>query len=228
MVGGFEDGSRREGARPAGRADRKGARARAWWAAVAGAALLVQGGVAVAQQRPSAVPGRTAGAAVVACDFSGWSVDRDHFGLAVRYEPNEASAVLARLPPPKLIGPDEVAVLVRVTGYSKGWFRVGSAYFPAEADDSYGRQSATWFRGEGWVPADRVKATLASESLRAAPRANARVIASLTGTRGGFPITPDGVAVRRLVSCQGQWVEAETEFGTGWVSRVCGRQLERC
>ena len=228
MAGVIEGGRRRGGVRPVGQVDPGAARVRAGWAAAAGALALVQAGAALAQPRPAAAPGRTAGAAVVACDFSGWSVDRGHFGLAVRYEPNEASAVLARLPPPRLIGPDEVAVLVRVTGYSKGWFRVGSAYFPAEADDSFGRQSATWFRGEGWVPADRVKATLASEALRAAPRANARVIASLTGTRGGFPLTPDSVAVRRLVSCQGQWVEAETEFGTGWVSRVCGRQLEQC
>jgi SH3-like domain-containing protein len=78
------------------------------------------------------------------------------------------------------------------------------------------------------VPADRIKATLAADTLRAGPRANARVVASLRGTRGGFPLTPDSVAVKRLVSCQGQWVQAETEFGTGWVSRVCGRQLERC
>ncbi len=178
-------------------------------------------------QRKPAVPQRTQGA-VVACDFSGWSVDRDSFGLAVRYEPNEASAILSRLPPPRVIGVDEVAVLVRVTGYSSGWFRIGSAFFPAEADDAFRRQSATWFRGEGWVPADRVKATLAADTLRAGPRPNARVIATLRGTRGGFPLTPDSVAVKRLVSCQGQWVEAETEFGTGWVARVCGRQLEQC
>lgn len=175
---------------------------------------------------PANVP-RTAGT-VAACDFSGWSVDRGTFGLPVRYEPNADSAVLARLPAPRVIGVDEVAVLVRVTGYSNGWFRVGSAFFPAEADEGYSRQSATWFRGEGWVPADRIKATLAADTLRAAPRGNARVVASLTGTRGGFPLTPDSVAVKRLVSCQGQWVQAETEFGTGWVPRVCGRQLEQC
>lgn len=192
------------------------------------ALVLAAAAPAVAQPRPPASAARTPGTAVVDCDFSGWSVDRNNFGLAVRYEPNEGAAVLARLPPPRVIGADEVAVLVRVTGYSRGWFRIGSAYFPAEADEAYARQSATWFRGDGWVPADRVKATLASAALRAAPRANARTIASLTGTRGGFPLTPDSVAVRRLVSCQGQWVEAETEFGTGWVSRVCGRQLEQC
>ena len=60
------------------------------------------------------------------------------------------------------------------------------------------------------------------------PRADAPVRASLSGRRGGFPLTPDGVAVRRLLGCRGAWVEADTEFGIGWVDRVCGRQLEPC
>lgn len=173
--------------------------------------------------------GRTpAATAVVSCDFQAWSVDRNLLGLVVRLEPNEASAALARLPPPRVIGVDEVAVILTVTGYSKGWFRIGSAFFPAEADEALARQSVSWFRGEGWVPADSIKATLASDTLLAAPRRGAPVKATLRGTRGGFPLTPDSVAVKRLVSCQGTWVEAETEFGTGWVARVCGRQLSTC
>ncbi|MCZ8102698.1 MAG: hypothetical protein O9972_32995 [Burkholderiales bacterium] len=205
----------------------RGAR-RAAAAVVAGLALAGFAAPASAQRTAPPPPAPRAPGQVVACDFSGWSVDRDAFGLQVRYEPKASSAVLARLPGPRVIGVDEVAVLVRVTGYSDGWFRIGSAFFPAEADEAFSRQSATWFRGEGWVPADRIKATLAADTLRAGPRANARVVASLRGTRGGFPLTPDSVAVKRLVSCQGQWVQAETEFGTGWVSRVCGRQLEQC
>ncbi len=187
-------------------------------------ATLIAGG---AQAQRAAPPPRAPGG-VVACDFSGWSVDRGNFGLPVRYEPRADAAVLARLPPPRVVGVDEVAVLVRVTGYTPGWFRIGSAYFPAEADDAFARQSATWFRGDGWVPVDSIKSTLAADTLRAAPKPNAKVVASLRGARGGFPITPDGVAVRRLLACQGQWVQADTEFGIGWVARVCARQLEQC
>ena len=65
-------------------------------------------------------------------------------------------------------------------------------------------------------------------SLMVAPRRDAKRKASLVGKRGGFPITPDTIAVKRLLSCNGTWVEADTEFGIGWVERVCARQLGSC
>ena len=166
-------------------------------------------------------------APVVSCQFEGWSNDPDPGGLPVRTEPAPDSPPLGRLPPPRVIGVDELAVLVRVNGYRDGWFRIDTAFFPAEAD-SNNRQSATVFRGAGWVPSAMVKATLGSNDLMVAPRRDAKRKASLTGKRGGFPITPDTIAVKRLLSCNGTWVEADTEFGIGWVERVCARQLGSC
>jgi hypothetical protein len=164
---------------------------------------------------------------VAGCQFEGWSNDPDPAGLPVRYEPQPDSASLGRLPPPRVIGLDELAVLVKVTGYRDGWFRIDSAFFPGEADANY-RPSAPAFRGTGWVPTAMVKATLGADALLVAPRRDARRKAALTGKRGGFPITPDTVAVKRLLSCSGTWVEVDTEFGIGWVERVCARQLGSC
>ena len=167
-------------------------------------------------------------AAAVACDFTGWSNDPDPGGLPIRQNPEPASPSLGRLPPSKVIGADEFAVVVHVIGYRDGWFRIDQAAFPAEAYPSGGNTGRPVFSGQGWVPAPMIKATLGADVLRTSPRNDAPRKASLRGVRGGFPMTPDGVGVRRLVSCQGSWVEAETEFGLGWVSRVCAKQLEGC
>jgi hypothetical protein len=198
---------------------------RGWMAALAAATgLCAQGAPASAEPAST----RFKSGAAISCLFEGWSVDLDPTGLPVRFEPQNNAAQITRLPPPKVIGADEVAVLVRVTGFRDGWFQIDSAWFPGESRPGGGRAYAEVFKGQGWVPAGTIKATLASPALRVAPRANAPLRASLSGSRGGFPITPDGVAVRRLLSCNGKWVEAETEFGTGWVDRVCAQQLSAC
>lgn len=164
----------------------------------------------------------------VACDFSGWSNDPDPSGLPIRQSPDPSAPPLGRLPPSKVIGADEFAVIVKVTGYKDGWFRIAEAAFPDEAYPQGGNTGRLVFSGQGWVPAPMIKATLGADQLRVAPRADAARKASLAGIRGGFPFTPDVVGVKKLLSCQGRWVEAETEFGTGWVSKVCARQLSAC
>lgn len=165
---------------------------------------------------------------VVACDFAGWSNDPDPGGLPIRQNPDPQAPALGRLPPPKVIGADAFAVMVKVTGYKDGWFRIAEASYPNEAYPQGGNTGRAIFSGQGWVPAPMVKATLGADSLRVAARVDAARKASLAGTRGGFPFTPDVVGVKRLLSCQGTWVEAETEFGTGWVAKVCARQLSAC
>jgi hypothetical protein len=183
-------------------------------------------GVRQARAEPLAM--KMMSAPAMACDFSGWSNDPDPGGLPVRQSPDPSATPLGRLPPPKVIGADEFAVMVRVTGYKDGWFRISEAAFPNEAYPQGGNTGRLVFSGQGWVPAPMIKATLGADMLRVAPRADAARKASLTGTRGGFPFTPDVVGVKRLLSCQGRWVEAETEFGTGWVAKVCARQLSAC
>jgi hypothetical protein len=165
---------------------------------------------------------------VVACDFSGWSNDPDPGGLPIRQNPDPQAPPLGRLPPPKVIGADEFAVMLKVTGYKDGWFRIANAAYPDEAYPQGGNTGRAVFSGQGWVPAAMVKATLGTDSLRVAARNDSARKATLSGNRGGFPFTPDVVGVRRLLSCQGTWVEAETEFGTGWVAKVCPRQLSAC
>jgi SH3-like domain-containing protein len=174
---------------------------------------------------------RLTGTPVISCAFEGWSNDLDETGLPVRAAPDRYATVIARLPPPVVLGLDEIAVVVSVTGYSDGWFRIDEAAFPTSARGT-GAPRREVFRGSGWVPAPTIKAQLAARSLRARPDARAPQVAALSGRRqsGGssFAFGPDGVGVRRLLACQGTWVEAETELGRGWVERVCAEQLETC
>jgi hypothetical protein len=198
------------------------------WSAAAGCGLLLADAAFAEPVTVRRVP-----LPVVSCGFEGWSNDPDPGGLPVRATPEPSGMVLGRLPPPRSIGLDEVAVNVKVTGYRDGWFRIDTALFRAEADPNSGLQSNVAFKGAGWVPSAMIKAALASPTLFTAPRKNAPRKASLQGRRpdgrgGFFQITPDQVAVKRLLSCNGPWVEADTEFGIGWVDRVCGRQLEGC
>lgn len=145
--------------------------------------------------------------------------------------PQTGARSISRLPQPVSRGLDEFAVTVTVTGYSPGWFRIGEASFPPEAYGP-GTPKRVVFQGQGWVPAASLKAQLASRELKAAPQAGARTIAPLGGTQrmgsGSMAFGPDGVAVRRLISCSANWVEVETEFGTGWVARVCSEQMDIC
>lgn len=197
---------------------------------LAGSAAMAAMGVALltgaAQAEPAVDRFRTGN--TVSCLFEGFSVDPDPAGLPVRTEPRTDAPSYNRLPPPRVVGVDEIAVVVRVVGFRDGWFRIDSAWFPGESKPGGGAASAPAYRGDGWVPVPTIKATLAGKALRTAPQADAPVRASLSGRRGGFPLTPDGVAVRRLLGCRGAWVEVDTEFGIGWVDRVCGRQLEPC
>jgi hypothetical protein len=192
------------------------------------AAALIGGGEAEAQ-------GRAAGAApqgTVECRFEGWSNDLDQGGQPVRAAPDAAAAVVGRLPPPVSVGLDEVSVTVTVTGYRDGWFRIGEAGYSDEVQGVPVPRNRV-VKAIGWVPARAVKALLAARELKAQPARDAATVAALSGLRrdaggGQVGFAPDGVAVRRLIGCRGAWVEVETELGTGWVDKVCARQLGPC
>ncbi len=196
---------------------------------MAAIALVATGTLAPALAEPQRL-GLT-GTPITPCAFEGWSNDLDETGLPVRAAPDRYATVIARLPPPVVLGLDEIAAVVRVTGYSDGWFRIDTAAFPTSTRDT-GAPRREVFRGSGWVPAPTIKAQLAARSLRLRPDAKSPQVAALSGRRqargGSFMFGPDGVGVRRLLSCQGNWVEAETELGRGWVERVCAEQLEAC
>ncbi|HEX8165274.1 MAG TPA: hypothetical protein VF601_05735 [Beijerinckiaceae bacterium] len=187
-------------------------------------ALLALGGEASAQGPRSD--------GTVECRFEGWSNDLDEKGQPVRAAPDRAAAVVGRLPPPVSVGLDEVSVTVTVTGWRDGWFRIAEAGYSDEVQGVPVPRNRV-VKATGWVPAGGVKALIAARELKAQPAREAATVAALQGFRsepGGRRVGygPDGVAVKRLLSCRGPWVEVETELGTGWVDKVCARQLGAC
>jgi hypothetical protein len=150
----------------------------------------------------------------------------------VRAAPDPAASAVARLPPPVGVGLDEVSVTVTVTGYRDGWFRVSEAGYSDEVQGVPVPRNRV-VKATGWVPAGAVKALIAAKELKTEPAREAATVAALSGFRseaGGRRVAfgPDGIAVKRLLSCRGSWVEVETELGRGWVEKVCARQLGAC
>lgn len=192
---------------------------------------LVAATMAMAAHAQSQRPRSTAPEAATACRFEAWAHEVGESGLPVLAAPRAGTRSISRLPPPVSRGLDEFAVNVTVSGYSPGWFRIAEASFPPEAYGP-GTPKRVVFQGQGWVPAATLKAQLASRELKAAPQTTARTIAPLGGTQrmgsGSIAFGPDGVAVRRLISCRANWVEVDTEFGIGWVAQVCGEQMDTC
>jgi SH3-like domain-containing protein len=179
---------------------------------------------------PAPAQGPRAPDGTVECRFEGWSNDLDEKGQPLRAAPDPTATVVARLPPPVGVGLDEVSVTVTVTGYRDGWFRIAEAGYSDEVQGvPVPRRVA---RATGWVPAGGVKALIAAKELKSQPAREAATVAALSGFRseGGRRVGfgPDGVAVKRLLSCRGAWIEVETELGTGWVEKVCARQLGAC
>jgi hypothetical protein len=168
----------------------------------------------------------------VECRFQGWSNDLDEKGQPVRVAPSAAAEVIGRLPPPVNVGFDELSVTIVVTGYREGWFRIADAAYSDEVQGVRVPRNA-FVKATGWLPVGGVKALLAAKELKAQPAREAATVASLSGFRrevggGQVGFGPDGIAVKRLLSCRGAWVEVETELGTGWVEKVCARQLSAC
>ena len=189
------------------------------------ALTMLASGVAEAQ-------GVRAPEGTVECRFEGWSNDLDETGQPVRVAPDAGATVVGRLPPPVSAGLDELSVTVTVTGYRDGWFRVSEARYADEVQGVKVPRNQV-VKATGWVPAAGLKALIAARELKAQPSREAATIAALSGFRteaGGARVGygPDQIAVKRLLSCRGSWVEVETEFGRGWVEKVCARQLSAC
>ena len=190
---------------------------------------------AIAMLIGGAALGQTAGprpGEVVECRFQGWSNDLDEKGQPVRAAPSATAEVVGRLPPPVNVGLDELSVTVLVTGYRDGWFRIAEAGYSDEVQGVKVPRNAV-VKATGWLPTGGVKALIAAKELKAQAAREAPTIAALSGFRreaqgGQVAFGPDGIAVKRLLSCRGSWVELETELGTGWVEKVCARQLSAC
>ncbi|MCE1235492.1 MAG: hypothetical protein LWW93_03955 [Hyphomicrobiales bacterium] len=170
------------------------------------------------------------GAAGADCDFRAWSKDPDPAGLAVRAKPDGRSAVLARLPPPRLEGGERFAVEVRVIGSRDGWMLIDRGEFVG-----YVLDGKTVFTGRGWVSGRMLETSIQDERVRAAPETIAAVRDAPRRTASG----EEGELLRldRILACAGRWIEIEGRFSEGegagratrgWVTGLCGNQVTTC
>ncbi len=127
------------------------------------------------------------------CDVKTYIEDRDPNGTNIRAAPDKDSKVLQR------IKNDDV--IVRVTGFSDGWFEISAA------EDIGGD---TLFKGRGWIHSSLLGIGIAEGDARfyAQPKKNSRVLMRLK---------PEESAVK-LIACQNDWVKIQTGGKTGWLA----------
>ena len=170
----------------------------------------------------------TAGA--TSCEIVGFSVDRDPNGANIRSAPRIDAAVIGHLAPLQYPGNDPRAgVMVgqafRIVGSRDGWLLIADV---EPFEDRQGRP-VNGFNGPGWVSGKLVGVQLGAQTLRAAPRHDAPVLARLVGDSWG----PDSVAVSIVHGCLNKYVEVTaTPLGgkplRGWSWLPCASQLTTC
>lgn len=164
------------------------------------------------------------------CDFRAWSKDRDPAGLNVRAAPRPDAAVLGRLPPPRTVDGESLAVEFTVIGGAPGWLAIEGAEY---AD--YGSGAKSVFAGRGWVAAGLVDVSVQDERVRRAASAAAAIVDAPRDLPGGDRET---LALGRIRACDGAWIEIEGAFRRdadpggrpvrGWVTGLCGNQVTTC
>lgn len=169
-------------------------------------------------------------AAPTRCDFHAWSKDPDPAGLNVRAAPRRDAPVVARLAGPRKIDGETFAVEFQVTGGKGGWLRIEGAEF---AD--YGSGTVPVYAGPGWVAAALVDVSVEDERLRRSPSDTAAIVDAARDLPDGSRET---LALRRILACDGRWIEIEAEFlkgeekhgraARGWATRLCGNQVTTC
>jgi SH3-like domain-containing protein len=147
----------------------------------------------------------------VACDLSAYVTDPDPKGANVRSGPNKTAPVVKTLP-------SASETVVKITGYSGGWFEISRA-------ETVGDDEKVVFEGRGWVHSSLLGLSVGNNgfgppALYAAPSKQSRVLKRLK---------PDEDAVK-LVACKDDW--AKVQFGglTGWLSSEgqCANPLTTC
>jgi len=164
------------------------------------------------------------------CDFRAWSKDEDPAGLNVRAAPRRDAAVVARLPPPRRVDGEKLAVEFRVVGGDGAWLLIERAEY---AD--YGSGAKPVFSGRGWVAGALVDVGVQDERVRRTPSETAEVV-------GEPRDLPDNgrefLSLGRILACDGGWIEVEGAFRAdagapgrpvrGWVTNLCGNQTTTC
>jgi SH3-like domain-containing protein len=147
----------------------------------------------------------------VACDLSAYVTDPDPKGTNVRSGPNKSAPVVKTLP-------SASDTVVKITGYSGGWFEISRA-------ETVGDDEKVVFEGRGWVHSSLLGLSVGNNgfgppALHAEPSKQSRVLKRLK---------PDEDAVK-LVACKDDW--AKVQFGglTGWLSSEgqCANPLTTC
>jgi SH3-like domain-containing protein len=164
----------------------------------------------VAAAGVSAVPGDNA-QGKVACDLSAYVTDPDPKGTNVRSGPNKTAPVVKTLPNPS-------DTVVKITGYSGGWFEISRA-------ETVGDDEKVVFQGRGWVHSSLLGLSVGNNgfgppALYTEPSKRSRVLKRLK---------PDEDAVK-LLACKDDW--AKVQFGdlTGWLASEgqCPNPLTTC
>ena len=180
------------------------------------------------------LPGLATAAEVAApaerCDFRAWSKDPDPAGLNVRAAPKRDAAVIGRLPPPRVVDGDRLAVEFRVVGGNGPWLLIENAEF-----GDYGSGAKRVFTGRGWVAAGLVEVSPQDEKVRLGPTNGAGIVDEPRPAGDG---TYDFLSVGRVLGCRDRWAEIEGEFRVekgrpgrpvrGWVTDLCGNQVTTC
>lgn len=173
-------------------------------------------------------------AGTVACDFGAWSTDMDPKGLNVRAEPSAKAKVLHRVPPPVLNSKSmaeagESAPMhsdFRVLGYRDGWFLIDRVRAASVIERTRGASTARRSM-RGWVSASHVGGGFANGD------APGDRLYETPDPRGTYKKFDDGliggVNPKRLLACNGGWVQVELVDGqTGWFRTICWSQMAIC
>ena len=160
--------------------------------------------------RASAGPGDNA-QTKVACDLSAYVTDPDPKGTNLRSGPNRSAPVVKTLP-------NANDTVVKITGYSGGWFEISRA-------ETVGDEEKVVFQGRGWVHSSLLGLDVGNNgfgppALYAAPSKQSRVLKRLK---------PDEDAVK-LLACKDDWVKVQSGGLTGWLSSEgqCANPLTTC
>lgn len=172
-------------------------------------------------------PVNTASDAV--CSIEGYNADKDMTGTNLRSAPDAKAPVVYRLMP-EIEPEDNYGAQFEVIGSKNGWLLIRNA-----KSGQYGNGNGKIvFKGPGWISGSLVGFTINDINMRAAPSANAKVIARLEGDNGeGGVWGPDSFGVTRVYGCSGNFADVggvtpAKKTYRGWVTKLCANQRTTC
>ena len=160
------------------------------------------------------------------CSIAGYNADTDMSGTNLRAAPDAKAPVIFRLMP-EIEPEDNYGAEFEVIGSKNGWLLIRDA-----ETGQYGNGNGKIvFKGPGWISGSLVGFTINDIHMRAAPSANAKVVAMLFDDKKGWG--PDSFVIKRVYGCSGAFanVSGTTPYGKplhGWVTKLCGNQRTTC